>query len=151
MNPRLPSRQRGAALVIGLVLLMILTLLGITGMTTSRLELAMADNMQRGQYVFQAAESALAAEMLAAPAQINLTGNEVRGDEVLADSTYTYNDADGNAVADVEVDTSYQGIVFFGQGAKKVHFESRGVATTPVRGARSAQRVGYFVLAPGSN
>ncbi len=150
MNPGFPSKQRGAALVIGLILLMILTLLGVTGMTTSTLELAMADNMQRGQYAFQAAESALNAEMRAAPSQISLVGDEQRGDVVLADSAYTYNDAGGNAVADVDVDTSYQGHVLFGEGASKVHFESRGVAASRARGARSAQRMGYFVLAPGS-
>lgn len=148
MIRNLPSRQRGAALVIGLVLLMVLTVLGVTGMTTSTLELAMADNMQRSQYVFQAAESALTTEMVAAPTQFNLTGDEQRNQILLEDSMYTYNDADGDAVADVEVDTSYQSVVFFGEGARQLHFESTGVATSRARGARSTQRVGYFILAP---
>ena len=39
-------RQGGAALVVGLVLLMILTLLAISGMNTSTLELQMAGNFQ---------------------------------------------------------------------------------------------------------
>src|SRR5690606_2858774 len=37
-------RQRGAALVVGLILLMVLTVLAISGMNTSTLELQMAGN-----------------------------------------------------------------------------------------------------------
>jgi len=52
-------RQGGAALVVGLVLLMILTLLAISGMNTSTLELQMAGNFQFSQNAFQAAEIGL--------------------------------------------------------------------------------------------
>ena len=52
-------RQHGAALVVGLVLLMILTLLAISGMNTSTLELQMAGNFQFSQNAFQAAEIGL--------------------------------------------------------------------------------------------
>ncbi len=54
------SRQRGAALVVALVLLMILTVLGISGMTTATLQLTMAGNAQFHQQAFQAAETGLA-------------------------------------------------------------------------------------------
>jgi type IV pilus assembly protein PilX len=50
-------KQRGAALVIGLVLLAILTLLAITGMNTSTTELIMAGNEQFRQNASQAAET----------------------------------------------------------------------------------------------
>jgi type IV pilus assembly protein PilX len=40
------ARQRGAALVIGLILLMILTILAFTGISTSTVELAMSSNEQ---------------------------------------------------------------------------------------------------------
>src|SRR5688572_1284483 len=40
------SRQRGAALVIGLMLLVVLTLLAVAGMNTASTELAMAGNEQ---------------------------------------------------------------------------------------------------------
>lgn len=143
-----PSRQRGAALIVGLILLMILTLLGVSGMTTSTLELVMADNMQRGQYVFQAAESALNSEMNIAPGAVRLSGGEARGTVLRDDVAYAYDDASGTRVADVVVDTTYQGATEFGEAAARVHFESRGVADSPTRGARSTQRLGYFVLAP---
>jgi type IV pilus assembly protein PilX len=48
--------QRGAALVVGMLLLLVLTLLAISGMNTASLELAMAGNMQYRESAFQAAE-----------------------------------------------------------------------------------------------
>ncbi|MDH3647905.1 MAG: PilX N-terminal domain-containing pilus assembly protein [Gammaproteobacteria bacterium] len=148
MNATFPQRQSGAALIIGLILLMVLTILGVSGLSTATLEVAMADNMQRGQYVFQAAESALNSQIQLAPGQVTLTGGETRDDVLLQDVAFGFDDTAGNRVADVLVDTTFQGYVAFGAGSQQVHFESRGVATTPSRGARSTQRAGYFVLAP---
>jgi type IV pilus assembly protein PilX len=54
---RLPSRQRGAALVVGLLLLLVLTLLAISGMTTASNELQMAGNEQYQERAFQAADA----------------------------------------------------------------------------------------------
>ena len=58
-----PTRQRGAALVIGLVLLLVMTLLGITGLSSSTFDLAMAGNSQNAQSSFQAAESTIEVEL----------------------------------------------------------------------------------------
>ena len=55
--PRGSARQRGAALVIGLLLLMILSTLAISGMSTSTLEMRIAGNAQDAQDAFQAAET----------------------------------------------------------------------------------------------
>ncbi len=49
-------RQRGAALVVGLILLLVLTLLAVTGMNTASTELIMAGNEQQQENAFQAAE-----------------------------------------------------------------------------------------------
>jgi type IV pilus assembly protein PilX len=51
--------QRGAALVVGLLLLLVLTLLAISGMNTSTLELVMAGNTQFYQNAFQASETGI--------------------------------------------------------------------------------------------
>ncbi|MDD2724764.1 MAG: pilus assembly protein [Methylovulum sp.] len=53
--------QSGAVLVISLIMLLLLTLIGITGTLTSSLEERMAGNMRDESLAFQAAESALAA------------------------------------------------------------------------------------------
>jgi type IV pilus assembly protein PilX len=51
--------QRGAALVVGMLLLLVLTLLAISGMNTASLELAMAGNMQFHENAFRAAEAGI--------------------------------------------------------------------------------------------
>lgn len=48
--------QGGAALAVGIILLLILTILAITGMSTATLELRMAGNRQFQERAFQAAE-----------------------------------------------------------------------------------------------
>lgn len=53
------THQRGAVLVVSLVLLVALTLLGISTMNTSQLEEKMAANSQEMGHAFQAAETAL--------------------------------------------------------------------------------------------
>jgi hypothetical protein len=53
------ASQRGAALVVGLLLLLVLTLLAVSGMNTASVELVMAGNTQYYQNAFQAAETAI--------------------------------------------------------------------------------------------
>lgn len=52
-------RNQGSALVISLIILLMMTLIGITSMNTSVLEEKMAGNMHNRNQAFQAAESAL--------------------------------------------------------------------------------------------
>jgi type IV pilus assembly protein PilX len=53
-------RQRGAALVVGLLLLLILTILAISSMNSASVEFVMAGNEQYHQNAFQAAETGIA-------------------------------------------------------------------------------------------
>jgi type IV pilus assembly protein PilX len=53
------QRQQGAALVVGLILLVVITVLAISGMNTATTELAMARNDQNYENAFQAAETGL--------------------------------------------------------------------------------------------
>ncbi len=55
----LPGRQNGAALVVGLILMVVITILAISGMSTATTELAMARNDQSYENAFQAAETGL--------------------------------------------------------------------------------------------
>lgn len=57
--PTMASRQRGAALVVGLILLVVLTILAVSGVFTSTMELRMARNTQSQERAFQAAEVAV--------------------------------------------------------------------------------------------
>ena len=54
-----PRGQRGAALIVGLVLLLALTVIGVSGMNMSTLELTMAGNLQAQEAAFQAAETGI--------------------------------------------------------------------------------------------
>src|SRR5262245_40260750 len=58
-STRMGSTQRGAALVVGLVLLLIITLLAISVMNTSVTELTAAGNEQFQENAFQAAETGI--------------------------------------------------------------------------------------------
>jgi len=69
----MPKRQGGAALVVGLILLVVVTVLAISGMNTATTELAMARNDQNYENAFQAAETGL--EQAIAQGQFNTLGN----------------------------------------------------------------------------
>jgi type IV pilus assembly protein PilX len=61
MNRSYPTagRQQGAALVVGLILLLVLTILAVSGVLTSTMELRMVRNAQTQERAFQAAEVAV--------------------------------------------------------------------------------------------
>jgi type IV pilus assembly protein PilX len=53
------SSQQGAALIVGLVLLLVLTVIGVSGMNTATMEITMANSVQVQQDAFQLAENAI--------------------------------------------------------------------------------------------
>ena len=55
-----PKKQAGVVLVVALVMLVVLTLIGVTSMSSSTLEMKVASNMQQHNVAFQAAQSRLA-------------------------------------------------------------------------------------------
>lgn len=58
-NLNLPRHQQGAALIVGLLLLTVITLLAITGMNTASTELIMAGNEQFRTSAFEASETGI--------------------------------------------------------------------------------------------
>jgi len=67
------QKQQGAALIVGLILLVVITVLAISGMNTATTGLAMARNDQNYENAFQAAETGL--ETVLAMGQFNTTVN----------------------------------------------------------------------------
>ncbi len=57
--PKQYFKQNGAALIVGLLLLVVITVLAISGMNTATTQLAMARNDQNYEFAFQAAETGL--------------------------------------------------------------------------------------------
>lgn len=62
-NMKFASNQSGAALVVGLMMLVVITILAVSGMNTATTELAMARNNQNYENAFQAAETGLEAAL----------------------------------------------------------------------------------------
>ena len=75
------NRERGAALITALVLLVILTMLGLSSMTTNTMEERMSSNAQEKNRAFQAAEAGIEIAMNNADSFNinNTTANPVTG------------------------------------------------------------------------
>jgi len=144
-----PRRQRGAALVVGLVLLMVLTVLGVSGMSTATLELTMASNAQYNQDAFQAAETGI--DLVIA----RRTFNTIPGDPgniivptPLGDGTYTT-----QAVTTFQETTPVPDVGFsMGVGTsgavQAFHFDIVSIGMGP-RNARSTHNQSFYVVGPG--
>jgi type IV pilus assembly protein PilX len=94
-NMKLQGKQDGAALVVGLILLVVVTVLAVSGMNTATTELAMARNDQNFENAFQAAETgienALAQGTFNTMANVNIAQNVNANDTVTA--TIQFEDA----------------------------------------------------------
>jgi len=95
-NIALLRYERGAALVVALVFLLVLTVLGVTSMRSTTLQERMAGNLQDNNLAFQAAEAALreAEEFLTAAALPAFSGTDgllqAQGDGGRVDFWNTY-------------------------------------------------------------
>ena len=90
MNDR--KHQQGAALIVGLLLLVVITVLAVSGMNTATTELAMARNDQTSENVFQSAEkgleTALAQGLFSTAAPIDVTVPTTTYEEISATIQY---------------------------------------------------------------
>jgi len=83
------NQQQGSALLVSLIILVVMTLLGLSGMRTAVMEERMAGNMRDNELAFQAAEAALRA------AEKNITDNIISTTAFDADGTDgLYNNSD---------------------------------------------------------
>ena len=85
---KLTNRQNGSVLVISLIILVAMTLIGITAMRTSVLEEKMAGNLRDKELAFQAAEAALrAAEQNIQDSVISTVAFDTDGSDGLYDKS----------------------------------------------------------------
>jgi Tfp pilus assembly protein PilX len=92
-RPATPAAERGAALVVGLILLVILTLLAIAGMSTSTTELVMAGNEQFRRNAATAASAGIeraVAQLDTIPTTLAAAATVVPATPVAADSPDRY-------------------------------------------------------------
>ena len=144
-------RERGAALIVGLVLMMVLTILAISTMRTSTLELSMAGNTQYHEKARQLAEAGIADAM-----------NRIESGLVPLSATNPGVWTNGIIVGNLEPVTgdAYRVDIRFlnvgdppaggSQGRPDLQanfFELQSTGTTAARNARSVLRRGFYVFA----
>jgi len=160
------TRQQGAALVVGLILLLVLTLLAISGMTTASLELQMAGNEQYQERAFQGAdagiEQAMAAGVFNTNAQVGAYDNAAAVNPIPDRGTgrQITNCPDAGAADGQQCEyfmrfdiqngqTAVPGGGYsIGTGFEAYHFviDSYGTAD---RGAMSEHRQSFYIVGPG--
>jgi type IV pilus assembly protein PilX len=136
---RIPSRQRGAALAVGLILLLVLTVLAVSGMNTASMELVMAGNEQYRQRAFHASETGIELALADLPT-VPQTGEAVSKDRALS----------GDTESDVVTASQYMGddLNLTGFSAGKfvgLHYQISSIGTS-ARNSQSQQFQGAYVI-----
>jgi type IV pilus assembly protein PilX len=135
----IPSRQRGAALAVGLILLLVLTVLAVSGMNTASMELVMAGNEQYRQRAFHASETGIELALADLPS-VPQTGAVMSVDRALT----------GDTESDVVTASQYMGddLNLTGFSAGKfvgLHYQISSVGTS-ARNSQSQQFQGAYVI-----
>lgn len=138
--------QRGAALVVGLVLLLVITMLAVTSMNTSTVQLMMAGNKQFAESAFQAAETGINRALLAGA--FNTQDATVEPEALVSTS---YGRAKVGSQTEFQAQTAVPGGGFSIGGDdtfSAYHFEvvSTGRAE---RASTSRHRQSFYIVGPG--
>ena len=146
------NKQQGAALIVGLVLLVVITVLAISGMNTATTELAMARNDQNYENAFQAAEAGL--EMALGQGGFNtLTGATVTQtinsyDSVTAQIAYE----DSTVVPDKAFSLGVGGSVVAYHFLATAQAQSRrDPGNTTDRDSTAVHTQAFYVVGPGAS
>ena len=116
MNFRTTPHQNGAALIVCLMMLVVMTILGISAVTTTIMEEKMAGNIRNKHLSFQASEAAL-----------RVAEQVVSG--LAADTVFT--GANGNYPGSVYGDTNYP--IWEWEGTPAINWQTIGTATGAVQ------------------
>jgi type IV pilus assembly protein PilX len=140
-----PIRQRGAALVVGLVMLVVLTLLAVSTMNTSTLQVTMAGNTQFSENAFQAAETGI--DLALAQRNFNTTTPSTIVPTAVGNGTT-------EAVTTFEATTPVpDGGFSIGVGTggyQAFHFDTTATGTA-ARDASSEHTQSFYVVGPGGS
>lgn len=147
------NRQSGAALVIGLILLVVITVLAVSGMNTATTELAMARNDQSAENAFQAAETGLelALGQPTFPTDTTMT---------ITQNINTYDQVNVGVNFDRETIVTDQAFSLgVGSGISAYHFvaqanatsERAGIGSTTNRDASAVHTQAFYIIGPQGN
>lgn len=134
--PTLAAAQRGATLVVGLVLLLVLTVVGVSGMNTATMEINMAASTQFQQDAFQMSEDAADTVL----ATRDYTTDGARTLDFLRDA-----DFDRGAVTTYRINTDVPDAAFSSSEIEAFHFDIRAVGRGP-RNAQSEVVQSFYVV-----
>jgi type IV pilus assembly protein PilX len=138
--------QQGAALVVGLILLVVLTILAVSGVFTANMELRMVRNTQSQERAFQAAEvaveDALANPVLSTSAAFNQATTAVPNSP---GDTYSYN---LQFVGQTPLGTGTTGYSI-GSAFQAYHFQIDATGNGP-DSAVSNHTQSFYVVGPGT-
>ena len=151
-RPRISRHQQtGAALVVSLLLLVIITVLAVSGMNTATTELALARNDQNYEYAFQAAETgleiAIAQRNFSTQGIIDPLTHTLGNDEVVANIQYE--------AATIVPDRAFS--LGSGSGVAAYHFLATAQATSKRQAAGSerdstaAHTQAFYVVGPAAS
>jgi type IV pilus assembly protein PilX len=132
----LPATQTGATLIVGLVLLLVLTVVGVSGMNTATMEITMAANTQFQQDAFQMTEDGVDIVL----GTRDYTTEENRVVDWLGDP-----DFDRRAVTVYNMNTSVPDAAWSGDEIEAFHFDVTSVGRGP-RNATSTHTQSFYVV-----
>ena len=142
--PAAPQRERGAALVTSLILLLILTIVAISGMNTATLELVMAGNTQFHENAFQAAETgidrAIASRNFSTSTPVVVPATAMPNGATFQTAT-TYQEATAVPTGGFSMGLE--------SGFAAYHFDTRSQGQAQ-RGAASIHDQSFYVVGPGA-
>lgn len=146
------KHQHGAALIIGLLLMVVITVLAVSGMNTATTELAMARNDQTSETAFQAAENGI--ERALAQGQfntlVNATVTQIISSHEQVSATVQFEDST------LVPDRAFS--LGAGSGISAYHFLATSTATyeanpgnTSDRDAQAVHTQAFYIVGPESN
>lgn len=137
------NRQAGVALFVSLILLVVITLVAVSAMGISKLQLLIAGNTQYSMQAFQRGQSALETRFINESfdtTMSNDTADYKKGTETVATTAVTYIRSSNIPAGGYSLDAGYAAF----------HFEITANAEAP-RGAQSEQTQGFYIIGPGGN
>lgn len=140
------QRQQGAALVVGLILLVVLTILAVSGVFTSNMELRMVRNTQSQERAFQAAEVAIE-DALANPVLSTSVGF-IQGDTAVPNSDPDLYSYQLQFVGQTPLGTGMTGYSI-GSAFQSYHFQVQATGTGPDN-AVADHTQSFYVVGPGT-
>lgn len=135
-HPASLATQRGATLIVGLVLLLVLTVVGVSGMNMATMEVNMAANVQFQQDAFQMTEDGVDTVL----GTRDYTTDAVRTLDWIGGTDY-----DRRAVTTYRLNTDVPDAAFSSDEVEAFHFDITSVGRGP-RNAQSEHTQSFYVV-----